>query len=254
MANAPGRKISRNILETIGHTPLVRINRLTQGRDRRHGPREDRDLQSGQLDQGPDGREDDRGCRKGGEAQAGRHDHRGHVGQHRHGAGHCGGRQGIPLHLHDDRQAVEGEGGRAQGVRRRRDRLPDRRRSRGPALLLFGVVAARARDPQRVEGQPVRQPVQHAGALRADRSRDLGADRRHGDAPGVRRRNRRHHHRRRPLSQGAQPRHQGVGDRHLRLGVQEVQGDRRLRQERDLSRTSPKASARTSCRGTWTSA
>ena len=31
MANTPGRKISSNILETIGHTPLVRINRLTQG-------------------------------------------------------------------------------------------------------------------------------------------------------------------------------------------------------------------------------
>ena len=34
--------------------------------------------------------------------------------------------------------------------------------------------------------------------------------------------------------QGEEPRHQGVGHRHLRLGVQEVQGDRRLRQERDL--------------------
>jgi cystathionine beta-synthase len=31
VANAPGRKISRNILETIGNTPLVRINRLTRG-------------------------------------------------------------------------------------------------------------------------------------------------------------------------------------------------------------------------------
>jgi cystathionine beta-synthase len=31
VANAPGRKIARNILETIGNTPLVRINRLTQG-------------------------------------------------------------------------------------------------------------------------------------------------------------------------------------------------------------------------------
>ena len=31
MANAPGKKISRNILETIGNTPLVRINRLLEG-------------------------------------------------------------------------------------------------------------------------------------------------------------------------------------------------------------------------------
>ena len=31
MANAPGRKICDTILETIGHTPMVRINRLTKG-------------------------------------------------------------------------------------------------------------------------------------------------------------------------------------------------------------------------------
>ena len=31
MANAPGKKISRNILETIGNTPMVRINRLLDG-------------------------------------------------------------------------------------------------------------------------------------------------------------------------------------------------------------------------------
>ena len=55
------------------------------------------------------------------------------------------------------------------------------------------------------------------------------------------------------LPQGAEPGDQGLGHRHLRLGVQEVQGDRHLRQERDLSRTSPRASARTSCRRTSTS-
>ena len=31
MANAPGKKIARNILETIGNTPMVRINRLLDG-------------------------------------------------------------------------------------------------------------------------------------------------------------------------------------------------------------------------------
>ena len=31
MANPPGKKICDNILETIGHTPIVRINRLTRG-------------------------------------------------------------------------------------------------------------------------------------------------------------------------------------------------------------------------------
>ena len=63
---------------------------------------------------------------------------------------------------------------------------------------------------------------------------DLGADRRPHDAPGRRRRHRRHDLGRRALPQGAQPEDQGVGHRHLRIGVQEIQGDRRLRQARDL--------------------
>ena len=50
-----------------------------------------------------------------------------------------------------------------------------------------------------------------------------------------RRRHRRHDQRRRPLPEGAQPEGQGLGHRHLRVGVQEIQGDRHLRQERDLS-------------------
>ena len=36
--------------------------------------------------------------------------------------------------------------------------------------------------PERVEGQPVRQPLEQRRALRADRPRDLGADRRHDHA------------------------------------------------------------------------
>ena len=63
---------------------------------------------------------------------------------------------------------------------------------------------------------------------------NLGADRRPRHAPGRRRRHRRHDQRRRPLPEGAQPAHQGLGHRHLRVGLQEVQGDRHLRQERDL--------------------
>ena len=34
-----------------------------------------------------------------------------------------------------------------------------------------------ARDPGSLEGEPVRQPVEHRRALRADRARDLGSDR-----------------------------------------------------------------------------
>ena len=43
----------------------------------------------------------------------------------------AGDREGLPVHLHDHRQAVEGEGRCAAGVRGGGDRLPDRRGSRG---------------------------------------------------------------------------------------------------------------------------
>ena len=214
---------------------MVRINRITRGVDPRDGPRQARDLQSRQLDQGPHGRPDDRGRRAAGSAQAGRHDHRRHLGQHRHGPRDRRRRQGLQVHLHDDRQAVEGEGRRAEGVRRRGHRLPDQRRSRGSAVVLLGLVAPREGGAELVEGEPVRQPVEHRRALRADRAGDLGTDRRPRHAPGRRRRHRRHDQRRRALPQGAEPAHQGVGHRHLRVGLQEVQGDRHLRQERDLS-------------------
>ena len=77
--------------------------------------------------------------------------------------------------------------------------------------------------------------VELGRSLRADRTRDLGADRRPRHPPRRGCRHRRHDQRRRPVSQGAEPEDQGLGHRHLRLGLQEVQGDRRLRQERDLS-------------------
>ena len=141
------------------------------------GPRQDRDRQPRQLDQGPHGRADDRGRRAERAAQARRDDHRGHVWQYRHGAGDCGRRQGLPLRVHDDRQAVEGEDRRAQGVRRRSHRLSDQRRSGRSAVLLLGVVAARAGDPELVEGEPVRQPVEQRRALRGNRAGDLGTDR-----------------------------------------------------------------------------
>ena len=66
-----------------------------------------------------------------------------------------------------------------------------------PALVLLGVVAPREGSPELLEGEPVRQPVEHRGALRADRTGDLGADRRPGHAPRRRRRHRRHDQRRR---------------------------------------------------------
>ena len=214
---------------------MVRLNRITHGLVKATVLVEAGDVQSRQFHQGPHGRQDDRGRRARRPAEARRHHHRGHVGQHRDGPRDCRRREGLQVHLHDHRQAVEGKGRRAQGVRRRGHRLPDQRRSRGSPLVLFGVVAARKGSAERLEGEPVRQPVEHAGALRADRTGNLGADRRPRHAPGRRRRHRRHGVGRRAVSQGAQSEDQGLGHRHLRIGVQEVQGDRHLRQERDLS-------------------
>jgi cystathionine beta-synthase len=42
------------------------------------------------------------------------------------------------------------------------DRLPDRCRSRGPASYYSVSSRLAPRDPERLEGQPVRQPVEHA--------------------------------------------------------------------------------------------
>ena len=65
------------------------------------------------------------------------------------------GGQGLQVHLHDDRQAVR---------RKRSDALkafgadvivcPDQRRSRGPALVLLGLVAAREGSAEFLEGEP----------------------------------------------------------------------------------------------------
>ena len=100
----------------------------------------------------------------------------------------------------------------------------------------YSVSSRLERDtPNALEGQPVRQPVQRAGALRADRARRSGsrptARVDHlvvgvgtgGTICGVG-----------EVPEGEEARRQGLGHRHLRVGLQEVQGDRRLRQERDL--------------------
>src|SRR4029077_606822 len=108
-------------------------------------------------------------------------------------------------------------------------------RPRGSALLLLGVIAPREGSAELVEGEPVRQPVELGRALRADGSRNLDADRRAGHASGGWRRNRGDDIGYRTVPEGEEPPDQGGGDRYLRVRLQEIQGDGRLRQERDLS-------------------
>ena len=104
--------------------------------------------------------------------------------------------------------------------------LQRRRRPAGP------------RDPRRLAAQPVHQPGQPRGPLPHHRPRDLGADRGPDHRLRRRRRHRRHHLRRRPLSQGAEPRHQDHRRRPGGLGP--------LRRHA-ASRGRSRASARTSC-------
>ena len=142
------KKICDTILDAIGHTPMVRINRITRGVIKGTVLAKIETFNPGNSIKDRMAVRMIEDAERAGAAQAGRHDHRGHVGQHRHGPRHRRRGQGLQVRLHDDRQAVEGEGRRAEGVRRRGDRLPDQRRSRGSAVVLLGVVAPRARDPE----------------------------------------------------------------------------------------------------------
>ena len=185
---------------------------------------------------------------------AGRHDHRGHVRQHGHGARHRRGRQGLQVHLHDDRQAVEGEDRRAAGVRRRGHRLPDERRSGGPAVLLLGVVPRSWREvPNAWKANQYDNLVELAAHYEQTGPEiweqtdgrvthlvvGVGTG---GTVSGAGR-----------YLKEQNPAIKVLGDRHLRLGVQEVQGDRDLRQERDLSLHHGGHRRGLPAAGTWTS-
>ncbi len=56
-----------------------------------------------------------------------------------------------------------------RGVRGRGRRLPGRRLSRRPAVVLLHRGAARPRDPRRVPAEPIRQPCEPAVTRRHDR-------------------------------------------------------------------------------------
>jgi cystathionine beta-synthase len=73
-----------------------------------------------------------------GPAEAGRHDRRAHLGQHRPRPGHRRRAEGLSLHLRHGRQAVVREAGPAARLRRRGRALPDQRRARVARELLLG--------------------------------------------------------------------------------------------------------------------
>ena len=113
-----------SVLDTIGWTPLIRLNRVTRGiRTPVYAKAEF--FNPGRLGEGPHRAADHRAGGARGAAQAGRDDRRGDERQHRRRARDRGGAQGLPVHLHDARQDVAGEGAAAEGVRRRGDHHAD---------------------------------------------------------------------------------------------------------------------------------
>ena len=239
------RTSTQPLIDLVGHTPIVRLDRISGGRAR-DDPRQARVHEPGRLEQGPDRARDDRGGRARREAQAGRHDRRADLGQHRRRARDRGRAQGLPLHLRDAGQDEPGEDLDAARLRRRGRDHADRRRARLARVVLLGLVAARGGDPGRVQARPVLEHVEPRGALPHDRAGDPRADRRRARRDRHLGRHRRHDQRRRALLQGARARR---ADRRRRPRGLRLHGEERVR---PASRTSSKGSARTRGRRRWT--
>ena len=125
---------AESILDLVGNTPLVRITRVDR-RPRPVGSAQPTVLAKLEM-LNPGGSVKDRiglpmieAAERDGPAQAGRHDHRADLGQHRPRPGDRRRAQGLPLHLRDGRQAVVREAAAPAGLRRRGRALPDQRRA-----------------------------------------------------------------------------------------------------------------------------
>ena len=162
------KKVFDNILEAIGHTPMVRINSIAKDvKGTVYAKIETTNPGNSIKDRMAVKMIED--AEKSGALKPGGTIIEGTSGNTGMGLAIAAVDQGLQVRLHDDRQAVAGKGGRAAGLRRRGHRVPDQRRSRGPAVVLLGVVAPREGSAELLEGEPVRQPVEHRRALRADR-------------------------------------------------------------------------------------
>ena len=188
-----------------------------QGNRSRRRLRQDRDLQPG-THQGSHGGEDGRGRRAKRQAEAGRHDHRRHLGNYRHGPGDCR-RQGLQVHLHHDRQAI---GEKVDALKAFGAEVivcptnvdPEDPRSYYPVSSRLEretpnsgrqTNATTCRTPPRTTSRPGRR---FGTRLKARSITSSLASARAGRSAGWR------------STQGAQAVRQGVGHRHLRIGFQ----------------------------------
>ena len=153
-----------NILEAIGRTPLVRLNRINQGLKPQIYVKADYINPGGSV-------KDRIGitmideAETQGSPQARRHHHRRHERQYRHGP--CSRRRRPRLQdgLHHHRQTVERKSRSPEGARRRSHRLPHRCRARGSAQLLFGREKARQGNSEFLLPESVRQSHESGSAL-----------------------------------------------------------------------------------------
>ena len=193
------KKICDNILETIGHTPMVRLNRLTKGVVAAEVVAKIETFNPGNsikdrmaLKMIEDAERDGR-LKPGGTIIEGTS---GNTGMGLAIAAvvkgyHC-------IFTTTDKQSKE-KVGRARAFGADVIVCPTDVEPEDPRSY-YSVSSRLERDtPNSLEGQPVRQPVERPGPLRADRARDLGPDRRPRRSPGGRRRHRRHHLRRREV-------------------------------------------------------
>jgi hypothetical protein len=121
MTTITQKRVYDNILEAIGDTPMVRINRITEGitkatvlaKIETFNPGNSiKDRMAIRMIEDAE----QKGLLKPGGTN---------VRQYRHGARDSRRRQGVSVRVHHDGQAIEGEGRRAEGVWRRGDCLPD---------------------------------------------------------------------------------------------------------------------------------
>ncbi len=253
---ARNRRPYDSVLDTIGWTPLIRLNRVARGiRTPVYGKAEFFN---------PGGSVKDRigmpiieAAERSGALKPGGTIVEGTSGNTGVGARDRGGDARLPLHLHDARQDVAGEGAAAEGVRRGGHHHADRGAARPSRQLRHDGEADRGADAERDPREPVLQPGEPRGALRDDGPRAVGADR--GAHHALRRRGRhgRDDHRRRALPQGAEPEHpdhrrrsrRGRSSRSCGAGSATAS----TASGRWARRTRSRGSARTSCRARSTS-
>jgi cystathionine beta-synthase len=120
----------RHHLDTIGHTPLVRINRITQGVVKATVLAKIETFNPGNSIKDRMAVKMIEDAERAGLLKPGGTIVEGHVGQHRDGLAIAAVVKGYKVHLHHDRQAVQGEDRRPEGVRRGGHRLPDQRGAR----------------------------------------------------------------------------------------------------------------------------